>query len=353
VEPEKTPRKQPTKFIKDLVPQWRPSREQQLWAMRIAIVLVVVLGILTLIGLSFEITPWDWLKVLAVPITIGAAVPLINWLQKQRELEFEVRRTQTDALLQYLDQLTQLLLDKQDDRLVKMEITEDIREVISARTEAIGSNLDPQGNQSLTNFLVGLGLLRRENPIISLAGRNFRGVNWRGADLRGADLSEVDLARADLQAADLQGGDLQAANLRGANLQAANLQGAILAGAILQGAQRLTQEQIEWTIGSNETLLPEGLNHPVLWSMSIEEQVRIVQEHLEEQRQRVKEVVRRETGVDCPELVVSRANAILGGGLLHYRCKEGDPSESLRLTPEDAEYVGIDMSVRERPETGG
>ncbi len=72
----------------------------------------------------------------------------------------------------------------------------------------------------------------------------------------------------------------------------------------------------------------------------------------EEQRQRVIEVVRRETGVDCPELEVVRARAILGGGLVHYRCKEGAPSDSLMLAPEDARYVGIDMSVREHPERG-
>ena len=73
----------------------------------------------------------------------------------------------------------------------------------------------------------------------------------------------------------------------------------------------------------------------------------------EEQRQRVKAVVRREKDADCPELVVLGAEAILGGGLVHYRCKEGDPSESLKLTPEAAEYVGIDMSEHDRPETGG
>jgi hypothetical protein len=48
-----------------------------------------------------------------------------------------------------------------------------------------------------------------------------------------------------------------------------------------------------------------------------------------------------------------RARAILGGGIVYYRCKEGAPSDSLKLTPEDARYVGIDMSVRSRPETGG
>jgi len=73
----------------------------------------------------------------------------------------------------------------------------------------------------------------------------------------------------------------------------------------------------------------------------------------EEQRQRVREVVQRETGEDCPDLVVLRANAILGGGLVHYRCGEGGTSGSLNLSPEEARYVGIDMSVRDLPEMGG
>jgi hypothetical protein len=71
----------------------------------------------------------------------------------------------------------------------------------------------------------------------------------------------------------------------------------------------------------------------------------------EEQRQRVIEVVLREKGEDCPELVVVHARARLGGGLVDYLCKEGDPSDSLMLTPEDARYVGIDLSVPDPPET--
>jgi hypothetical protein len=53
-------------FIRELVPDWRRTREQKLWAVRIVLVLVAVLGILTLIGLPFHITLWDWLQVLAV-----------------------------------------------------------------------------------------------------------------------------------------------------------------------------------------------------------------------------------------------------------------------------------------------
>jgi hypothetical protein len=69
-------------------------------------------------------------------------------------------------------------------------------------------------------------------------------------------------------------------DLREANLLEAKLQGAKLYGANLQGAILLTQNQIEWTIGSNETELGEYLNHPELWNKSHEEQVQIVSEHI-------------------------------------------------------------------------
>ena len=72
----------------------------------------------------------------------------------------------------------------------------------------------------------------------------------------------------------------------------------------------------------------------------------------DEQRKRIIEVARKK-GVDCPEMVVKYVTAILGGGLLTYRCKDGARSEDLMLTPEEAEYVGIDMTPRGRPETGG
>src|SRR3712207_4857388 len=53
-----------------------------------------------------------------------------------------------------------------------------------------------------------------------------------------------------LQGTDLQGADLQGANLQEANLRGANFRGANFRGANLQGANRMTQDQIESTIGS-------------------------------------------------------------------------------------------------------
>ena len=48
---------------------------------------------------------------MAVPITVGAAVPLLNWLQKKRELEIAERRANDEALQAYLDKMTDLLVN--------------------------------------------------------------------------------------------------------------------------------------------------------------------------------------------------------------------------------------------------
>ena len=111
---ERKPRKR--LFIRELVPDWRPAREQALRSIKIAVfVVVALLGVLLLlyaISLLFGVKLMNLLKVLAVPITIGAAVPLLNWLQKKRELDVEHQRAQDEALQAYLDQMGQLLLDK-------------------------------------------------------------------------------------------------------------------------------------------------------------------------------------------------------------------------------------------------
>jgi uncharacterized protein YjbI with pentapeptide repeats len=108
------------------------------------------------------------------------------------------------------------------------------------------------------------------------------------ADLSGADLThnayvgDADLRYANLRGADLRGAQLSNADLRGADLSGADLSGASLDGANLSDAKGVTEEQIEWTLGSNETQLPQELSRPALWSKSYEEQLEIITEHFGE-----------------------------------------------------------------------
>src|SRR5215213_10229604 len=71
VEPDKTPRKRADDLIRLLVPDWRPTRQQVVWAIRIGVAFVLVLCILSLVGRPFGITLWQWLDLLIIPAVLA------------------------------------------------------------------------------------------------------------------------------------------------------------------------------------------------------------------------------------------------------------------------------------------
>lgn len=101
-EQQRTSRERACEFVGMLVGDWRPSKQQVLQWIRVAVIgglaLLIVLLILNAISSLADTKLIDLLKALALPITIGAAVPLLNWLQKKRELEIENQRAQDEAL---------------------------------------------------------------------------------------------------------------------------------------------------------------------------------------------------------------------------------------------------------------
>ena len=302
-----------------LVGDWRPSEQQILKWVRIAVavgsVLLVVLLILYVIGLIFGIPLLNLLTILAIPITVGAAVPLLNWLQKKRELDVEHQRAQDEALQAYLDQMSHLLTDKELRRTT--DWLDEARITARARSLAALRRMDGehrksvlQHRKSVLQFLYEAQLInRRESTfvegvtyelgparIVGLSGADLRKANLRhitlenaaldgallekanlrdghlwgidlgGAYLSGADLSNAKLTGASLKNADLRGASLVNAELQrkdelmlwgadpsGADLSGADLSGADLSGADLRGARGLSQERIDLTIGSNKT----------------------------------------------------------------------------------------------------
>jgi hypothetical protein len=110
VEPEKAPRKRAKDLIRLLVPDWRPTARQGLWAIRIVLAAVVVLGLLTLVGQPFGITLWDWIKLLVIPVVIAGGGLWFNAQQREGEQRIANERAQDEALQAYLDQMSDLLI---------------------------------------------------------------------------------------------------------------------------------------------------------------------------------------------------------------------------------------------------
>jgi uncharacterized protein YjbI with pentapeptide repeats len=196
---------------------------------------------------------WDWLHLLsalAIPVVITLGTlwftaqqneqqQLIEErraqaereLEEQRanaERELEAQRAQDTAFQAYLDEMTQLLLEK---NLRESEEDSEVRTLAQARTTTALATLDATYRDKLVQFLLDADLLGvgADPPSISvLKNADMPGINLEGMDLGGTDLSGANLSEANLQNADLVG-----TNLRGALLGKAKLNGAYLASAEL------------------------------------------------------------------------------------------------------------------------
>ena len=76
-------------------------------------------------------------------------------------------------------------------------------------------------------------------------------------------------------------------------------------------------------------------------------------------RQRIRELVRKKTDVDCPTLKIDDIEDTKGQVRVIYWCKQEDEGKDalqkqLVLTNEEAESIGVNRTPRERaPEMGG
>jgi Pentapeptide repeats (8 copies) len=245
---QQTPGERALELIRLLLPNWQPTTQDVLRWIRLALAVgLVILGglfILDVIGLLFGITLLSLLKVLAIPITVGAAVPLLNWLQKRRELEVDNHRRQEDGLQAYLDQMTQLLLDK--------NLRSNSKANSEARTAARAGTLTtleiihhPDKKGIIVKFLWECSLLKKQ-------GAEDAVVTLEGANLKGAKLGEAKLGEAKLTEADLHGADLHGADLIGADLTDTDLTNADLTDA------KVTKEQLEQAKSLQGATMPNG-----------------------------------------------------------------------------------------------
>src|ERR671913_505379 len=231
----------------------------------------------------------DWLPIvgaLLVPVVIALGIWAITWqldkLENQRaeaERELAEQQAQDEALQAYLDQMSQLILDR---KLLEVEQGDPLHEqgdpvhtLAQARTSTAILRLDAQHNESVTHFLIHSGLAVRSKdsarvlrgstlshaklsdahlPVADLGGADLSNALLDNADLvahlTNADLSDASLIGADLRDANLFGADLRDANLISADLSRAdlseaNLIGANLENANLSGAEGITNAELE------------------------------------------------------------------------------------------------------------
>jgi uncharacterized protein YjbI with pentapeptide repeats len=206
-------------------------------------------------------------------------------LENQRaeaERELAEQRTQDEALQAYLDQMSQLILDR---KLLEVEQGDPLHEpgdavhtLAQARTSTAILRLDAEHNESVTHFLINSGLsVRSEDSVRLLRGSTLSHAKLKGAHLPNADLGDADLSGADLSnalllnanliGADLSGADLSNALLDNADL-VAHLPNADLSGANLSGAN-LSEANLFSVDLSDANLIGADLSSAVLLNVDL------------------------------------------------------------------------------------
>jgi hypothetical protein len=186
-----SPRREERKVDDQQQSRWRPTTGRLLLAgAGVALMIGAVL-----IGYGYDITLWDWLKLLVVPAVIAGGGLWFNRQQRERELDIAERRTQDEALQAYLDQMSGMLLPNKDQpSLYKARPGDSLSSVARARTLTVLPRLDGGGKVRVVQFLYESGLIYSTRPVLALSGADLSEAFLIDADLSGAILIDADLS---------------------------------------------------------------------------------------------------------------------------------------------------------------
>jgi uncharacterized protein YjbI with pentapeptide repeats len=188
-----------------------------------------------------EIGFWEWVGVLIIPVVLAGAAALLRDAQTQREQAAAHLQAQDEALQKYLDQMSELLVEKE---MRKEPLSSDLCRLAQAHTLALLLKLDRDRKRQPLKLIAQLELINRGNPLLSLKNAGFEDADLHEVTLINVSLEEADLRLADLTGANLRKSDLTWADLRGADLTRAVLTGASLALANLLPYDRLNPAQL-------------------------------------------------------------------------------------------------------------
>lgn len=167
---------------------------------------------------------WDWIGLIGISAVIGAVGVYYTQKEKRAQETAENQRAQDEALGAYLDQMSNLMIDR---KLRHQPEGADQWRLAQARTIAVLLGLDKDRKRRALKLLYEMGLIQK--------GKKPH-INLKNAGLDKADLSEITLHDACLAGADLRMTDLRGADLKGTDLSGADLRGVDLSNACLAGA---------------------------------------------------------------------------------------------------------------------
>ena len=176
---------------------------------------------------------WDWLQLLIIPTFLAAGVWYLNRSQKKSDQQVETDKQRQQALDNYYDCMTDLLLNK---NLRDPNESKEAGKIARTRSLAVFRTLDNDRKAQALQFLYESGLIKK-NPIVDLNGADLNGAQLNGARLEGAEVRGVHLERAHFRGANLRDTDFRGSNLTKADFTGARMIGANLTNSAVKGAR--------------------------------------------------------------------------------------------------------------------
>jgi uncharacterized protein YjbI with pentapeptide repeats len=186
------------------------------------------------IGPSGELLPgkklWDWMELLLIPGLLGLLAYVFTSAQKSRELAVALLNKREQALQQYFDYMTHLLVEQDFSDEQQLE---GASRIARARTMAVLEMLDGRQKGHLLRFLVEAQLIHQKQPFFSMRRADLRGLvldpgSYNHCDLRGANLDGASLPWCNFNSAHMTGITMQNADLESADFSSSDLDYALL-----------------------------------------------------------------------------------------------------------------------------
>ena len=221
-----------------------------------------------------KLTFWQLVGALLIPLGGGLLIAWggfkFNQRQRERDEVIENKQAQDNAIQAYIDQMSDLLVDR---HLRSLPSGSDIHRLAEARTLEVLLGLDSERKRRPLKLVYGLGLIKNG---LHIAERDGAPLDVENLSLNNPDTGERDgallelenlsLDHADLTELSLRDACLRFADLRGANLQGSDLSGADLSYADLRGAN-LTNTDLSAVNLSGANLLPYDEQEPASLSL--------------------------------------------------------------------------------------
>ncbi len=215
-------------------------------------------------------TLWDWLELLIIPLFLAGGAWWFTSQEKKREIQINEDRQRENILSDYLDRMTNLLVNENILKVKNKDKT--IIEVAQARTIAALRELDTNRKNILFQFLrdanlnnvilVGASLEKFHFERVNLKGINLHKTNLIKANFTKANLFCTNMSEADLEEANFNFSTLEFTNLNHADVRGSHWKGTIIKNSYFDGANLegafITNDQLASIALSEKTTLPDG-----------------------------------------------------------------------------------------------